>query len=202
MSVLQPAPHSPGGPGAASQPDGGIDRGSHKTQTSWAHLPSTWGQFPEEDQTPEMGEQCLHLPVGCTGWQSGRGSTLRSVSEAPAVCAHVGLAGLEGALSTSWVVLYSYAHPGSAPSPMGMMPWAQGVNGAAVGVHLRSELPDLGTPLDLSSTWRSTTGSVSSHPRSVSRAPRMWPPSWVLLPRWGASTSLTRLRPCRVSGPP
>lgn len=30
----------------------------------------------------------------------------------------------------------------------------------------------------------------------------MWPPSWVRWPRWAASTSPTRLRPCRVSGRP
>ena len=53
-----------------------------------------------------------------------------------------------------------------------------------------------------SSTWRSTTGSACSHPPSASRAPRTWPPFWARLPRWAASTSPTRSRPCRVSGPP
>lgn len=47
-----------------------------------------------------------------------------------------------------------------------------------------------------------TTGSASSRPRSASRAPRTWPPSWVRWPRWAASTSPTRSRPCRVSGQP
>lgn len=53
-----------------------------------------------------------------------------------------------------------------------------------------------------SSTWRLTTGSASSHPPSASRAPRTWPPSWARWPRWAASTSPTRSRPCRVSSWP
>lgn len=70
------------------------------------------------------------------------------------------------------------------------------------GRRLGSEPPDPGAPPGPSSTWRSTTGSASSRPHSASRAPRTWPPSWARSPRWAASTSPTRSRPCRVSGPP
>lgn len=69
------------------------------------------------------------------------------------------------------------------------------------GMKRVAQAPDPGAPPGPSSTWRSTTGSASSRPHSASRAPQMWPPSWERWPLWAASTSPTRSRLCRVSGP-
>lgn len=86
------------------------------------------------------------------------------------------------------------------PSGPGRGP--EGQTGRLRGINLQPEPPDLRVPPDPLSTWRLTIGSVSSRPHNASRAPLTWPPFWAHSPHWAASTSPTRSRPCRVSGPP